>query len=86
MFLNETISILRKRIASSIDQTGAPFRTSELILCHLTDIDEDVLGKTFANNGMDQAQTESDALKWFELLYSRFTGVVQPRKIEEEVE
>ena len=82
-FMNETISALRHEIASTYDQRGQPFRTSELILCHLNEGDDDVLGRQFSPSDMGTNMTASDQLKLLEVLYSRFSGIPQPRKIEE---
>ncbi|EAX83278.1 hypothetical protein TVAG_259780 [Trichomonas vaginalis G3] len=82
-FMNETITKLRKEIASAVNQKGLNFRTSELILCHLTDDDQNVLGRMFQGADDPAAQEASEQLRFFEVLYSRFTGIVQPRKIEE---
>lgn len=82
-FMNETISALRHEIASTYDQRGQPFRTSELILCHLNEGDDDVLGRQFSPSEMGTNMTASDQLKLLEVLYSRFSGIPQPRKIEE---
>lgn len=83
-FMNETMAMLRHEIAASYDQKGLPFRTSELVLCHVNDGDEDVLGRGFATND-NLPMSLSDTLRMFELLYSRFTGVPQPRKVEEPI-
>ena len=82
-FMNETITALRHEIAATYDQRGQPFRTSELILCHLNDGDDDVLGRQFSPNDMGTSMTASDQLKLLEVLYSRFSGIPQPRKLEE---
>jgi hypothetical protein len=83
LFMNETMAALRHEIASTYDQRGRPFRTSELILCHLSEGDSDVLGRQFAANDAAQGMTASDQLKLLEVLYARFNGVPQPRKVEE---
>ena len=82
-FMNETISALRHEIAATYDQKGQPFRTSELILCHLNEGDDDVLGRQFSPSDMGTTMTASDQLKLLEVLYSRFSGIPQPRKLEE---
>lgn len=81
-FMNETISALRHEIAAQYDQRGQPFRTSELILCHLSEGD-DVLGRQFSPSDMGTNMTASDQLKLLEVLYSRFSGIPQPRQVEE---
>lgn len=83
-FMNETMAMLRREIASNYDQKGLPFRTSELILCHVNEGDEEYLGREFASNE-NVPMSLSDTLRMFEVLYSRFTGVPQPRKVEEAV-
>ena len=83
-FMNETLAALRHVIASTFDQKGLPFRTTELILCHVNDGDEEVLGREFATND-NVSMNLSDTLKMFEVLYARFTGVPQPRKVEEAI-
>ena len=80
-FMNETITKIRKEIASSVNQKGLNFRTSELILCHLAD-DESQYGSMFQNDNVN-VQELSEQLRFFEVLYSRFTGISQPRKIDE---
>jgi hypothetical protein len=82
MFLNETMTTLRHEIASSYDQKGQPFRTSELILCHLADGDDEVLGRHFQPNDASTRMTAVDQLKLLEVLYARFSGVRAPRKME----
>ena len=79
-FMNETITKIRKEIASAVNQKGLNFRTSELILCHLAD-DESQYGSMFNDNV--NVQELSEQLRFFEVLYSRFTGISQPRKIDE---
>ncbi|OHT04730.1 hypothetical protein TRFO_06158 [Tritrichomonas foetus] len=83
-FMNETMAALRREIAASFDQKGLPFRTTELILCHVNDGDEEILGREFATNE-NMPMSLSDTLRMFEVLYSRFTGVPQPRKVEEAI-
>ena len=81
-FFNETITLLRKLIASNINQKGLNFRTSELVLCHIADEDNKALGRMFqGENTIPENYIEQ--LKFFEVLYSKFTGIVQPRKIED---
>ena len=80
-FMNDTIALLRKEIASYVNQKGLNFRTSELILCHLAD-DEAQYQRMFPDDD-GTVQELSEQLKFFEVLYSRFTGIAQPRKIEE---
>lgn len=82
-FMNETMSALRHEIAASYNQRGQPFRTSELILCHLGEGDDEVLGRQFAANETGGTLTASDQLKLMEVLYARFSGVPQPRKMDE---
>lgn len=82
-FLNETMTLIRHEIAASVDQKGLPFRTSELILCHVTENDQQLLGRTFASTNDTVVKELSEQLKFFEVLYSRFSGVPQPRKVEE---
>jgi hypothetical protein len=83
LFMNETMAMLRHDIAASYDQKDKPFRTSELILCHLAKGDEEVLGRQFAPDESSSGMTASDQLKLLEVLYARFSGVKQPRKMEE---
>jgi hypothetical protein len=83
LFMNETMAMLRHEIAASYDQKGKPFRTSELILCHLTKGDDEILGRQFAANESSSGMTATDQLKLLEVLYARFSGVRQPRKMEE---
>jgi hypothetical protein len=85
LFMNETMASLRHEIAASYDQRGRPFRTSELILCHLNEGDDEVLGRQFAPNEQSGRMTASDQLKLVEVLYSRFSGVPPPRKSDEVV-
>jgi len=81
-FMNETITLLRKQIASSVNQKGLNFRTSELVLCHVADDDKKVLGRMF--QGADESsQGLQEQLRYFEVFYSRFTGMTQPRKVED---
>ena len=80
-FMNETITKIRKEIASAVNQKGLNFRTSELILCHLAD-NESQYGSMFQNDNVN-VQELSEQLRFFEVLYSRFTGIAQPRKIDE---
>jgi hypothetical protein len=83
LFMNETMALLRHEIASAYDQKGQPFRTSELILCHLNEGDDEVFGRQFQPNGTSQEMTASDQLKLLEVLYARFSGVCAPRKMDE---
>ncbi|KAH0789294.1 hypothetical protein GPJ56_006845 [Histomonas meleagridis] len=69
-FMNETMAALRHQIAEEYDQKGLPFRTSELILCHLKDGEERKKG----------GEMSPDEQLWImEMLYSRFCGVPLPR-------
>lgn len=83
-FMNETITLLRKEIAANVNQKGLSFRTSELILCHVAD-DDQRLGRMFQGGATaDPVIADlSEQLRFFEVLYSRFTGIAQPRKVEE---
>jgi hypothetical protein len=85
LFMNETMASLRHEIAASYDQRGKPFRTSELILCHLNEGDDDVLGRQFALTEESGRMTASDQLKLVEVLYSRFSGVQPPRRSDDVV-
>jgi hypothetical protein len=83
MFMNETMAALRHEIAATYQQKGRPFRTPELVLCHLGEGDADILGRQFAANDVSPGMTASDQLKLLEVLYARFNGVPQPRRLEE---
>jgi hypothetical protein len=85
LFMNETMTLLRHDIAASYDQKGKPFRTSELILCHLAKGDEEILGRQFAASEASGGMTAADQLRLLEVLYARFSGVRQPRKMEEAI-
>jgi hypothetical protein len=85
LFINETMAVLRHEIAASYDQKGQPFRTSELILCHLNEGDDQILGRQFQASETSGKLSASDQLKLLEVLYARFSGVQQPRKIDEVV-
>jgi hypothetical protein len=85
LFMNETMAVLRREIAASYDQKGQPFRTSELILCHLNEGDDEVFGRQFRAGEASGKMSASDQLKLLEVLYARFSGVKQPRRIDEVV-
>jgi hypothetical protein len=82
LFMNETMSALRREISSTYNQKGRPFRTPELVLCHLGEGDGDILGRQFRANNVSSGMTASDQLKLLEVLYARFNGIPQPRRVE----
>lgn len=83
-YMNETLTQLRKAVASNVDQKTLAFRTSELVLCHI-DTDEQSEFSEVMNDSEGLVDNPKEQLRFYEILYSRFTGAPQPRKLDDVV-
>lgn len=81
-FLNDTIAILQKEIASFVDQKSLPFRTSPLILCHMDFESPDGI-ITLVKDPHHNLSNLTEQLRYFEYIQSKFTGIPQPQQIDD---